>query len=222
MSCQICFNSYDHSRHRPYHLSCPHTFCLDCLDKLRDNKCPSCKTPIQFKNPNLALLEFIPESTYDSLKQQLHRILTETNDLKSSLTRDWELSISNHLNKFKCLKRDISSKSTELIKLIRNNEARMLQRVNEYENKITKQFDKLKIDNEIETKLSAAKFNLNTNEMNEKELSILNDEISTLKTKLNAIKTNSKVNYKLELICFQNINSTTGVYAELISNDNVS
>jgi hypothetical protein len=51
MQCEICLNKYDHSRHKPYFLSCPHTFCIDCLNRLQENKCPACQSKFQEKFP---------------------------------------------------------------------------------------------------------------------------------------------------------------------------
>ena len=59
MDCNICYESFDHSIRKPYSLSsCPHTYCLKCLDQLNNNKCPNCNEPIKGKNINIALLCF--------------------------------------------------------------------------------------------------------------------------------------------------------------------
>ena len=61
-----CSPLFDHSNRMPYSLSsCPHTYCLKCLDQLNNNKCPNCNEPIKGKNINIALLKLIPESSYD-------------------------------------------------------------------------------------------------------------------------------------------------------------
>ena len=74
MSCDICFNNYDHSIHKPYMLSCPHTFCLSCINKLSNKKCPNCSISISVKNPNIALLEFIKESIYDKMNDRIKQV----------------------------------------------------------------------------------------------------------------------------------------------------
>ncbi len=66
MKCKICFEPFDHSIHKPYSLSlCPHTYCLKCLQSNECQVCPECREPIKGKNINIALLEVIPESSYD-------------------------------------------------------------------------------------------------------------------------------------------------------------
>ena len=87
MTCQICFNSYDHSIRKPYSLSCPHTFCICCLEKLKGNKCPSCNLSIINKNPNLALLEFIPESSYDKIKAESLKAINEIHEIRNDFNK---------------------------------------------------------------------------------------------------------------------------------------
>jgi len=68
MNCEICFEPFDHSAHKPYSLSsCPHTYCTICLDRLTSNKCPQCSKQIIGKNVNIQLLKLIPKSEYDKI-----------------------------------------------------------------------------------------------------------------------------------------------------------
>jgi len=83
MECVICVNLYDHSIHKPYSLtSCPHTYCLKCLDKFNNNNCPQCGIPINGKNLNIELLKLIPESSYDKLKAISLKIFIELNEVE--------------------------------------------------------------------------------------------------------------------------------------------
>jgi len=84
MKCDICCESFDHSIRKPFSLSsCPHTYCLKCLQQF--NKCPHCREPIKGKNINIALLKFIPESNYDKLKATLLKSCIEINEIKKNL-----------------------------------------------------------------------------------------------------------------------------------------
>jgi hypothetical protein len=75
MECDICCESFDHSIRKPYSLSsCPHTFCLKCLEEY-SKECPECRRPINGKNINIALLKLIPESSYDKIKSNYIEIL---------------------------------------------------------------------------------------------------------------------------------------------------
>ncbi len=75
-ACKICFNKYDHSLRKPYHLSCPHTFCKDCIIKIQiyANQCPACRLPIRETYPNIELLETIPESNYERLENWRRKV----------------------------------------------------------------------------------------------------------------------------------------------------
>jgi hypothetical protein len=60
-----------HSIRKPFVLSsCGHTYCLWCLKQFNENKCPQCRKVFKEKNPNIALLNLIPESNYDNLKAE--------------------------------------------------------------------------------------------------------------------------------------------------------
>jgi hypothetical protein len=88
MSCQICFNLYDHSLNKPYTLASQlHTFCVSCIRRFNERKCPVYKKSFKKSFPNLALLEVIPESNYDKLKAVSFKILNGLNEMKNNLTK---------------------------------------------------------------------------------------------------------------------------------------
>ena len=66
MNCKICFQPFDHSFRQPYILHCTHTYCRSCVNT--EQMCPICNIKIDDKILNLALLESIPLSNYDKLK----------------------------------------------------------------------------------------------------------------------------------------------------------
>ena len=68
MSCKHCKTAYDHSIHKPYS-SCLHNFCYNCIKTFLN--CPDCNETIDKKHPNLTLLEFIPKSESEKLKEEL-------------------------------------------------------------------------------------------------------------------------------------------------------
>jgi len=56
------------------------------LEKLTNKKCPSCGKLFREKHPNIALIEFIPLSSFDKLKGEcskalIEKILTKQSDL---------------------------------------------------------------------------------------------------------------------------------------------
>lgn len=222
MSCQICYNAFDHSKHKPYFLSCPHTFCLECLDRLADSKCPTCKKQFNAKYPNLALLEFIPESTYDTAKHNLERTLNEANELKKIIVRDYEQLLSENLNKIKSLKRNINTSANEMINLIKLNQTKLLKQANCYEQSILKQIEHFKLDDTIDDKIAYTKLGLSKNGLDESELTRLNSELNEMKLELIKIKKMSRLNNNYEFIKYKTINSETGAFGEITSNETVS
>jgi hypothetical protein len=89
MECDICIEPYDHSIRKPCSLSsCSHTYCLKCLEQL--NICPKCNEPIKGKNINIALLNFIPESSYDKLKTTTLKSCIEINEIMNNLKKSNE------------------------------------------------------------------------------------------------------------------------------------
>ena len=63
MNCGICFENFNHTKHKPYSIStCPHTYCLTCIQRLWKERCPQCRAIISDINVNISLLKFIPET----------------------------------------------------------------------------------------------------------------------------------------------------------------
>jgi len=106
MNCEICFEKFDHTINKPFSLSsCPHIYCLSCLDKLENNKCPACKTVYKSKNPNNALLKLIPESNYDKLKSEALKSLIKVKELRQNLKLSREEKLISHqtsIKRFDC------------------------------------------------------------------------------------------------------------------------
>jgi hypothetical protein len=80
MNCQLCLEPFDTSFRKPYHLSCPHTFCIICLNDLKENVCPNCKKLITEKHPNEAIIELMLKTKNEKLNQ----INKQLNHLKAS------------------------------------------------------------------------------------------------------------------------------------------
>ena len=61
VNCPICRLIYFKNR-RPKQLSCDHTICNFCLQRLHKKCCPVCRKDILYTNNNLALEEYIAET----------------------------------------------------------------------------------------------------------------------------------------------------------------
>ena len=130
MNCKICSELYDHSIHKPCSLiSCSHTYCQSCLNKLEkstDNKCPSCSQVITGKNPNHQLLETIPESNYDKLKSKSLTELIEINKTKQDMLNKGQKKFNQYETKLTLIKKLISDETIRLINILKENETILL------------------------------------------------------------------------------------------------
>jgi hypothetical protein len=187
MSCKICFNNYDHSKHKPYQLSCPHTYCINCLNKLKSNKCPACNLKIVNKNPNIAVLELITESEYDNLKKNLTKNIIEINNSKNSLALKREIKLKEHITRLKSIKNYINKETTGSIELLRKKQFDLNRKINLLEDDLIKNLFQFNIEEKMTIKISKAKNSIETNQLDEQELAILADEIEKIKTKINQL-----------------------------------
>ena len=122
MNCEICLEPFDHSIHKPHHLECPHTYCLSCLKKLTNNKCPTCNKLFNQKNPNMALLKLIPESIYDKLKGEVLKACIELKEIDQDLKISRQVKLNTHEARSKSIKQKISNKTNKMINILRQNE----------------------------------------------------------------------------------------------------
>ena len=117
--CQICYESFDHSIRRPYSMSsCPHTYCLKCLEQIKNNRCQEGGIRSKGKNLNMALLQLIPESEYDKLKGESLKALIHLNEAKQDLKQNSLEKISIHETKLESIKQVISDETDKIIDIL--------------------------------------------------------------------------------------------------------
>ncbi len=182
MICQICFEPYDHSRNRPYILSCPHTFCARCLNQLNGKKCPNCNVTIRNKHVNLALLELVPQSSYDHQKNDSLKKLIEVNDLNLKLSKMREINHTDSLNKIQSIKEVISNDTNRIIDMLRKNEMKLINEAIELETKLANSFSDYVIDENVVSKINEEKASVQRNEYDELQLAELNIKTAMTKT----------------------------------------
>ena len=156
-SCKICLNNYDHSIRKPHHLSCPHTFCIECINKIKyiSNRCPHCNLPIRGIHQNIELLDTIPQSSYDKLKAETLKDLSKK-----------ETEINKQLKSLNPIKNLITRYSSLLIDLTTNeNKAKL---INEIE----------LIEKLLKESLISAKSVIGYNQLNEQELQEFSNKIN--------------------------------------------
>ena len=182
MQCKICLEKYDHSKRKPYCLiPCAHSFCISCLNKLTILTCPNCNSSSTDKSPNWDLIELVPESRYDKIKQELEQNLNEANELKKELNKLREVKEAENSNKLELLQEEINSKSDHLINLIQFNRERLINQTKNIEDYLNKKLNETKINYQTDSKFKETEICLETNELNETGLSNLSNEINSKK-----------------------------------------
>jgi len=192
--CQICYEQYDHSIRKPHLLSsCGHTYCLSCLNRLGDNKCPTCKKVSNEKHPNTALIEFIPESNYDKLKSNILVSWISLNQTKQDLKLSREEKIEQHKAKLIFAKQVISEQATKAISVLRQNESALMNKCDLMLNYLTNNFDADSFENDFHFEIRDENFRIMTKEiidknvLTENELACLNKKIHDINKKLNQL-----------------------------------
>jgi len=173
MECDICCEPFDHSIRKPCSLSsCPHTYCLKCVEQLNNNKCPHCNELIKGKNINIALLKFIPESNYDQLKATTLKSCIEINEIKNKLKKSSE-------DKLKSIKQTISDETNKIINILKQNEKILSDECDIILNDINANLS-LNI-----FEIDDSKVKIEKDELNETELAHLGMKIGEIKQNIN-------------------------------------
>jgi len=217
MNCEICFNPYDHSIHKPYVLSCPHTFCKFCVDLLTTNKCPTCNTDISIKNPNIALLNLIPESSYDKLKVTFHKTLIELTNIINTVNIKGEPKLCKYLEKILATRNIIKTETNKFIELVRSSELELLNQLIEIEKNVK---DRLLLQTDwqqqIETEIKTNKLIVEKNMLTNEELNDLVDDSNEIKRQLNEIQSEiEEFNDQIEFTLYEYVSFKDGLIGEI-------
>ena len=222
MNCEICYNPYDHSNHKPYVLSCPHTFCISCINQLNENKCPVCNIRIFVKNPNIALLNFIPESLYDKQKISLKKSLNEISDIKNGLKLKSEHKLIEYLNNLNSTRNKIKSETNTFIERVKANEVRLLSEVNEIELNLKAYFSLSQEEIETVKRLTISKQSVENNSISKEELTNLVEESNTIKKKMNDLDIKvEEFKDNIEFTVYENVSLRDGAIGEIQTNRKV-
>ncbi len=180
MECDICIEPYDHSIRKPCSLSsCPHTFCLKCVDQLNNNKCPHCNELIKGKHINIGLLKLIPESSYDKLKTTTLKSSNEITEIKNKLKKINEEKLSIYETRIKSIKQTISNETNKIINILKQNEKFLSDECDIIFNDIKANL------NSNTSEFDNSKVKIEKNELNETEFVNLNRKIEEIKQNIN-------------------------------------
>jgi len=212
LSCQICMEKYDHSKFKPYNLSCPHTFCLNCTDRIQKcQKCPVCSKEVTSRYPNLALLDFIQESEYDILKREITKILNETNETKSNLKIQQETRVAENMRKLEFIKANIEKTTIdnvcdEVFVALQTNKTKLINEIDHLQMKIKETLDLYIVSDSIDDELSQNKIKLDLDQLSNQELLRLKPRFEAMEGYLiNQLKEILDFNESHEFILNENI-----------------
>lgn len=198
MKCQICFNNYNHSEHKPYVLiPCTHTLCIRCLDDLSGDpkQCPLCTLTIKDYNPNWAILDMIPETNFGHLKYSLEKSLNESENIKKKLNELNKQNFKDTIVNLKEVKQEISNHANYLIEMIQNSQNKLIGDVKNIESTLEIDLsNQVKYDQQLDFKIKETRKRLAKNELNESQINSLSAYFSKLNTDLT-----TRITEKLEL-----------------------
>ncbi len=222
MNCKVCFNHFDHSIRRPFVLSCQHTFCVSCINKLKSTKCPSCNMSITNKNLNTSLLEFLSESTYDKLKSKLLETLNEINEIKNEIPNKRQAIFNENLSTLKEIKDRINSEIDQFLDLVYSNKTKLLNEIIEIENELKKEMSQSNLEMEILEKVIVTKPLVENNTWDEEQLKKLADERLNMKMQIEQISDKiESFKENFEFLVYDCVQIKDGVIGEIKTNQKV-
>lgn len=189
MSCNICYNKFDHYKHKPFSLSsCPHTFCNYCLTKIHST-CPICKNPFKTFFPNLALLDLIPQSDYDKSIIELDKVYNETKSLRNKLKQEREKKCAELYVRIDEIISQIDQSTNRIINSVLAKQKELLNQANTHKSRLNNLIQcKYTLDTKSVDNFHLAKSNLNTYSLSQEQIIKLSEEMVKTKEKLNQMQ----------------------------------
>jgi hypothetical protein len=210
-TCQICMEKFDHSKYMPYNLCCPHTFCLNCVNKIE--KCPVCCKVVTSKYPNLAFLDFVQESEYDVSKKETTLVVNEICETKSNLNNQREAKLNENMNKLESIKEtiekiQISDQSNDVYVSLKANKTKLINEIDHLKMKIKENLELFIVPDSLVVDLSQNKIKLEKDQLTIQELGKLKMRLQVLSRLINGyLKEISEFNESHEFILNGNIDS---------------
>jgi hypothetical protein len=85
-NCDLCFINFNTSNNKPYSLyPCGHTFCLECINKLKYNKCPIDREQFDGKAPNFWIIKNMPKENLpaETVNEEIQRCQLKLDSMRS-------------------------------------------------------------------------------------------------------------------------------------------
>jgi len=140
-----------------------------------------CNSIIVNKNTNIALLELIQESDYDRLKSKISKNLIEINNSKTELAFKREIKLKEYMLKLKKIKNFLNSETNRSIEQLRHNQYDLNKKINSLKIDLVTHLFQFNIE---EMKIGKAKIKIENDQLDEKQLQNLSDDIEKIKNKI--------------------------------------
>lgn len=205
MNCEICFNKYNLSKHKPITLMpCGHTFCLYCVENFNNEKynCPTCREQISNQKPNYTVLNIINSSVTQEvnlkLKKSISQGFKDIDETQRKYNLDYLKKIEETKDKFTLMKRKINLKTTELMNILLSNQEYLLDSVDELESKCLTDLSKAIQANDENQSFERLK-KLDTNKMNPNDLYLFKSELDKINANLiNRLNRFNEISYNFD------------------------
>ncbi len=168
------------------------------------------------------MLNFIPESLYDKQKISLKKTLNEISDIKNGLKLKSEHKLIEYLNKLNSTRNKIKSETNTFIELVKANEVKLLNEVDEIELNLKAYFSLSQEELDTVKRLTTSKQSVENNSISKEELTHLVDESNLIKKKINDLDIKvEEFKENIEFIVYENVSLKDGVIGEIQTNKKV-
>lgn len=190
-ACKVCFQVYGTDKNRPYCiLPCCHTFCNECVIKLTERNCPSCRSPFTETKVNWELYETVSQLAFEALNQKAEKFMADFKKTKEACRVLYEKKFEVHMSGILKLKRNINLSAENAMNTIFDEQKKLLAEVETIEMSLMRKVDSILFwQDRIEYKLERMLEKLSSKEMKDKEF----EELKTsLETNLSLFKNSSR------------------------------
>jgi hypothetical protein len=189
MNCEICFEVYDKQEHKPMTIiPCGHTYCLKCLEKIKDTpnyKCKQCNEQISEHKPSYAIIKILDNLAVDfnslNLRQSVHDLVNQINETKTNIYLMSEKKLQDDQYKINTIKNEISNQTTDFMNYLLNNQEKIIRQADKFHRELV---TSLNIESAEEEKFLNDTETKDLNELNRKELNEIKTELFKIKTNL--------------------------------------
>lgn len=185
MDCEICLEKYDKIERKPMTIiPCGHTYCLECLSKLKRQiyKCPKCKQPISSKKPSYAVLSILDLNLVvdmnSDLKQAIQESLREVKEFKARLNVSCEKKINESQSKINLIKEEINNKTSQLMNILICNQEILFNEADNLQKSLAHSMKKIITEHDLDARMSQV------NQLDRNGLLTLKEDLLKLKAEL--------------------------------------